>query len=494
MLKKYIFLFYILTLWGFSLKAQENVLYQFNKLPQAIKLNPAYQPDCKLFIGLPVLSNLSFGYDNNAFNYNQIFDRTGDSIRINLADLSKNLDLYNHIRLSFATDILSIGYKYNDMYFMFNFGQQTFAGISFPRAIVDLVNGNWNTIANVPIQHDFSVLGINAQSYNNISISASKPINRKLTAGIRLSYLKGIANLNNQNRHLSLLTNAYPISLTALINSQINAAGFFTIQIPDSIGQLPKATIDNSQIGVMQLLFPKNNGFSMDIGIQFHYSDVLTFNASLRNLGFIKWKTNPSNVLVNGAYVFNGINFDDYIAGGQSTGNVIQSIKDSLLNSFTYTSTNESYNKALPMHFMFEADYKLNDKTNIDMLVHALIYDQMIEFSATAGISYQLLKKLRTNLSFSYLNSSFNAGGGLVFGAKNINFFILTENLPIRYAKLSNSPLLVPYSAQTVNLQFGLNLKFGCNKTDKIKGQSNSECPAFGSPYHPKTKKKSKKR
>ena len=276
----------------------------------------------------------------------------------------------------------------------------------------------------------------------------------------------------------------------ALVNSQINTAGFLNVQLPDTVGGIPSTTIDNSQLTVMNLLLPKNNGFSIDLGIQYKYTDVLTLNASIRNIGYIKWKINPSNIIVNGSYAFNGVDFDEYLAGESSTGNIIQTLKDSILDSFEYTPSSESYNDALPLHFMFSGDYELSEKTKLTGLVHTIIYDQVIEASATAGISHQILKKIKGNLSLSYLNSNINIGGGLVFGKKNASFYLLTENIPIQFAKVSGTPILIPISAQTINLQFGLNLKFACDKKKNKKATDNTTCPAYKTPRKAPKKKK----
>jgi hypothetical protein len=474
----YIFIL-IFALTKYSL-SQDNVMYQFNKLPQAAKLNPAFQPDCNFFVGLPILSNFRFSYDNNAFNYKQLFYKDQDSIRINLDELSEKLSMNNHIRIGVETDLLHLGYRFKDYYFFFNYGHQSIAGVSFPSDVLQIFNGNWNTDANVPVNLDFSSLGANVNSYHNFSLSISKKLDKKLQAGIRFSYLKGLANISNTNRKLAVYTSAFPISLLALADAQINTAGLVITELSTDSASIPSISADNSQLNAMSLLFPKNNGLSLDLGIQYQYNDFLSIEASIKNIGYINWKVNPSNISLFGSYAFDGINFDEYLAGNTANTDIVQTLQDSVLESFNTKITQTGYRKALPLHFYFSTVYKLNEKAEISGVIHALLYDQVIEASATAGISYQFLKNLQTNLSISYLNSTFNMGGALIFGSKNAQFYILSENIPLSFAKISGTPILIPYSAKTVNLQFGLNLKFGCNAGKKGKSNNSStNCPAY---------------
>ncbi len=489
-IKLYISIF--LSLYTTQLIAQDNVLYQFNEQAQSIKLNPANQPKCRLFIGIPVLSNLRISYDNSAFSYKDLFIHSGDSLQFNLAAFQQKSASANHIRLGLATDILSIAYAYKDIYFMFNIDHQTTANISFPGSLFDLTKGNWNVQTQTPINYNFNSLGVYVQSYNNFSLSISKPFNKNLRLGVRLSYLKGLTNLSTFSRHLGLETSSFPIALTVLVNSQINSAGFIKVGLPAQVGQSPSFGIEAGAISVKSLIFPPNTGFSVDFGLIYHYTEVLTISSSLRDLGYIKWKTNATNVNVEGSYAFKGVDLDSYLSGNSANGNIVQTLKDSILNSFTYTPGNTSYSDALPMQFMFAANYEISEKTSLNALVHSIIYDQVIEASVTAGIIYQLGKAFKTNLSLSYLNNTVNVGGGFVWGKKHLHFFLITENIPLRFARITGTPIFIPYSARTINLQTGLSLSFGCDRKSK-KGRvlDNMSCPAY--PRHRNIKKRHKK-
>ncbi len=467
--------------------AQDNILYQFNRQAQANKLNPAYKPQCKVYIGLPVLSNLKLGYANSAFAYKDLFYKNGDSLQFNLEKLQQKKALNNHIRLDFSTDILNIGVAWKKYYFLFNVSNITQANISFPTGIFQLTNGNWNTRGNAPINFDFNTLGIFFNSYNSFNLSASKPLNKNLRAGVRIAYLRGITNLSTDSRHLGLQTGSFPINLTAIVDSRINSAGLLQIQAPAAGNYTPNVSINSSQLSVKNLILPPNTGWSVDLGIQYKYSDAINFNASIVNLGFINWKTGVNNVSFSGSYSFQGINFDNYLSGNSSSGNVVENLRDSILASFTYLPMQETYKDALPLHFYFSAEYLLSEKLEITALIHSMVYDQVIEASVSAGINYQLTKSLKTNATISYLNNDIAIGGGLLLEKKHTNFFLITENIPVQFAKISGTSILIPYSAQTLNLQLGWGIKLGCKKLKNQQAKSNTYCPAY--PMHKNRRK-----
>ena len=57
-----------------------NTSYFLSNLPQRFRLNPAYQPEYKAFVGLPGLSGISINYLNSSFTPESLLQKRGDSI------------------------------------------------------------------------------------------------------------------------------------------------------------------------------------------------------------------------------------------------------------------------------------------------------------------------------------------------------------------------------------------------------------------------------
>lgn len=49
-----------------------NVTYYLSNLPQRVRINPSYQPEYKVWIGLPALSGISVNYMNSSFGIDDL--------------------------------------------------------------------------------------------------------------------------------------------------------------------------------------------------------------------------------------------------------------------------------------------------------------------------------------------------------------------------------------------------------------------------------------
>ena len=69
---------------GSVVEAQDgnNTSYFLSNLPQQFRLNPAYQPEYKVFIGLPGLSGVSVNYLNSSFTVEDLLFKRDDSISL----------------------------------------------------------------------------------------------------------------------------------------------------------------------------------------------------------------------------------------------------------------------------------------------------------------------------------------------------------------------------------------------------------------------------
>ncbi len=71
----------VISLVG-GVKAQDgnNTSYFLSNLPQRYRLNPAYQPEYKVFVGLPGLSGISVNYLNSSFTAEDMLYKKNDSV------------------------------------------------------------------------------------------------------------------------------------------------------------------------------------------------------------------------------------------------------------------------------------------------------------------------------------------------------------------------------------------------------------------------------
>jgi hypothetical protein len=80
------------------------------------------------------------------------------------------------------------------------------------------------------------------------------------------------------------------------------------------------------------LLNTKNMGFGLDIGATYNISEKIMVSAALTDLGFIKWKTDVTNLQAKGRFEFSGIDLSDFINGTKTMDELgtetLESLKD----------------------------------------------------------------------------------------------------------------------------------------------------------------------
>ena len=135
----------LLTVCSFQARAQYDFALQgMTLVPQRMYINPAFVPDSKWHIGLPMLSSNHITLGHNGFAYSQLIKKdANDSLYV---DLQSALDRMG------KTDYLSMNAKFDLLSFSFTFGPEknNFMYVHSSMRIAtrlnlpkDLLNGIW---------------------------------------------------------------------------------------------------------------------------------------------------------------------------------------------------------------------------------------------------------------------------------------------------------------------------------------------------------------
>ena len=463
--------------------SQENTLYFMKNNVQRIDVNPAYQPECKYFLELPILSSVQLAYNNTGFGYNDIIAHgTGnqaDSLIFDIDNLATKLKKVNHIRTDLRFNILGFGAKINETYISFNISNHTEMRVGFPRDIINFKDGNWNLETDKPIPLDFSGIGIDAINYTSIGLTASQNMGY-IQVGATAKLLLGGVNFNTQRTNIWLETENNPIALAANTDILLNAS--MPLNVAYTADGYIESVNTNFTNPVSDFLLTGNKGVALDFGLMTQPTDNMTFALSVTDIGLIGWKNNESNFTANGYFRFVGFDFTDYQTNYDGTA-LVDQLKDSLLNAFQFENANNSYSSFLMPKVYAGLDYELNEKVSFGAVGKILIYDKQFDPSFTLSVNARPLPFLSTTLSYSVMNRSFkNLGFALGIGSKGAQLYLISDNIPINYVKDVSSGLMLPYAARTLNFRLGLNIIFGCGEgNDRNKGsKSNTYCPAYG--------------
>ncbi|MFP4023640.1 MAG: DUF5723 family protein [Thiohalospira sp.] len=446
-------------------------LYYINRIPQSNQMNPAMQPKCNFFLGLPAVSSLQFEAGNNRYTLSDLIMQhpSEDSLitflhpdaQYNKSDFLSKLGNNNSFFQDFQTDLLSFGFRVNTWYFSFNLSEKLSMSLNYPEDLMDFaLNGNKNFIYKTT---DFSNLGVNANFYREYGIGVAKELSNDLFIGVRGKVLFGHANISNSSNNVLGFYSSRDsifIDANAIVNTSsplaatTNADGDFDgFEVP--------AYIENSETDSLidLALLHQNMGFGIDIGLYYKPIDKVALSLSLIDLGYIKWDNDVTNLQLKGEYSFKGIDVSDEIGSEETDEDPFEQVIDSLENSFTISNQSNSYTTGLGTKIYVGASYFVSPKFDVSFLSRSYIYNDYLNQAFTFSANVRPVNGISASLSYSIMNGTYNnIGFGLVLGGAPLQLYIITDNA---------SAALWGHKTSAVNLRFGLNVAFGCRQKTK---------------------------
>ena len=165
-----------------------NTYYHMFGVPQSNQLNPAFQPGCDGYFGLPVVSALRFEVESNGLSYGDIFEwNSTDKKYITFMHPQGNkqkfldaLEPVNLIRAELASSLISVGWRKEELYFTLDFTERIIQGMSFSKDFAEfMVYGNLNSA-----NFNFSDLAENLTYFHELAIGASYNFEDEMQFGI----------------------------------------------------------------------------------------------------------------------------------------------------------------------------------------------------------------------------------------------------------------------------------------------------------------------
>jgi hypothetical protein len=467
--------------------AQDNTMYLMPAIPQANQLNPAYFQPCRIYVELPVISSVKEFTRNSAFGFHDVV-HTGTGPQsgtyyLDLANLEKNIKKNNYFQTEIDIDLLGFGFGLKGWYFTFGIANHSEFLLSYPRDLILLKDGNWQVANGRPVQINLKHLGFENTIWNSLGVSAAREINDGLRIGVRLKYVQGMANITSVPSELKLTTTSNPISLAASVDYRINAS-FPVVPGYTNNGLVNSLNFNNSFKNIpSDFIFNGNGGLGIDGGIIHDLDEITQVSASFTDLGFIRWRKNTHNFTATGNFTFSGIDLDKYQANPGQT-DLIKALQDSISNAFTASNSINDYTTLLPVKIFGGITRALLPNLRAGAMTRIEIYNRHVMPSISFSMNYSPMPSLAASLSYTIMNNKFNQiGAGIALGNRGAQFYLVTDNIPVRFTKDTGSSLIWPYNARMLSMRFGLNMLFGCNKKeDKQRPKSHKQrdpCPAY---------------
>jgi hypothetical protein len=465
------------------------VLYYMN-IPQNHLDNPALRPTNSSYIGIPMLTGFDFTLNNNFVNFSDIImkGQKNDSL---ISVLHKDYDIdkfinklkaSNFITPEISIQILGLGFTVGkDMYVTLDMVDRIYTNIAIPKDLFLLaLKGNGSFVGSTM---DLSGFDAQIRYWHEFGMGISKNFGNNLRLGIRPKVLFGVADFSINNQTFGLTVNQdysweFNANLTANLSGPVNVYTSSKNTI-DSIkfdeSKFKKGSGNDADINkIANFFFNKQNmGLGVDLGAQYSVTSKLQVSASVTDLGYIRWKSDVTNLKAESSFKFNGFNVTDVVNGSKTMDQLAQDMADSLKNSFSITNGSKPYNTSLPLGFNLGGSYNLTKNISIGILSHSILNDKKIREALTLSANINLGSALSTSICYTAENGRFdNLGAGLAFRLGIFQLYFIADRIPVTFNKITsdNNSFMVPATWNTFNTRFGVNLAFGNNvkkKTDK---------------------------
>jgi hypothetical protein len=434
-------------------------LYNMELVPQRIFQNPAFIPDHKFYIGIPVLSGIQSSYAL-PFSYNDAITRgSDDSLTFNISDVLGKLEKNDQLTFFSDVDILSFGTRIDSGRFYLGFSIRERISQQY-RIPANLGNFLWygNAAPQLFGKEVNIAPTVNVTAWDEYAASFSGyAMKGKLTWGARLKYLSGRVNSTTTKADLKVYTDTGTYQMYLKSDIAISTSGLsnreFAADDRESSRIVPGLSNYFDQ-RVSSLIFPGNNGVGIDVGLSYQVNPHIGISASVLDIGFITWSKNTMTLVSRNPgteVVFNGVSLNSFIDMLESYDSFGRKLKDSIVNLAKIdTVFGEKYTSWLPVRYNLGGSYLINEHHRFNILFNGISWNRKFYPALSVSYNYQLGGILGLMVSYNIFNRQYtNIGAGLSVKAGPIQLFVMSDNIPgmISYKGSNN------YS-----IQFGLNI------------------------------------
>jgi outer membrane protein OmpA-like peptidoglycan-associated protein len=434
----------LLTLGLQQVRAQYDFTIQgMNIVPQRNYVNPAYIPDSKWHLGLPMLSSNHIAGGFSGFAYSDLVRKRGDSLYLDFGNAIDKMGSTGYLSVNANFDLLSFSFKFGkekNNFIYVNVTERIMARYTLPKNLPEFVwRGN---AAFLGEEVDFSGLNADASHFREYGITYARTLlKKKLNVGLSVKYLYGMENVSTDVNRISVFTDENTFDITARSDFRINSTGAFG----DDFESIPD--------DVVGYIFQRNNhGFAFNLGAQYKINEKWEVAASGLDLGMIFWNDNPINYVMDDAnFTYQGLDIAQFIA--QDSTNYLENFLDSIVNTFDITETNNSYSTSLPSRMYVSGAYNINKNNRVALDFYGEVFKGHFEPAVNISYTKRFGKIFAISGSYMYNNQSWaNLGAGFALTLGPLQWYLTMDNIL--------API-IPQHVQNFHFHSGLNMVFG---------------------------------
>lgn len=450
----------------------QNSLYFMNGIPQANRINPARQPQCGFYIGIPALSPVSTQISSDPLAYDDVIQPhpSEDSLITFLHPLGdreaflKKLLPLNIVLADTRVSALSIGFGTGAGFFSLDLTTRAEVSLYYPRDLARLFLEG----ADEGGVYNMDGMGPDFSGFDEIALGWSKAFGNNWQVGVRGKALFGFGNLSVKRSEFELRTSEELWNIQS--DMEFSASLPFAEIIYDEDGMIEDIIIEDEFNSTRPSAFfkqafnTKNFGLAIDLGVDFRPSDRWLLSASILDIGYIHWTDEVHKMSFKTDYDYAGLEVNPFdFTGDLSFGDYVDSsfsaIGDSLAGELEFMPGG-SYSSRLNPKLYIGASWWASPNINFGLVSRTDFLRETIHEQLTASANFAAGRILNFTLSYTFMNSYWkNFGAGISINAGPVNIYAISDN--------TLNVVFWPEEAKAVNLWFGMNLVFGYRKCMK---------------------------
>ena len=433
--------------------ANPNTMYFMEYLPYQAMMNPALQPRCKSYVELPLISTISASASTGGLTLNDFFYiKDGKLVTFLHPEYGTKEAVYSKLMRAPGFDaevdlsLLGFGFRLKEKgYVTINASLRANTAIGMPSDIFTL--GMYGTPDTVNVNSYDIDMPISMNVFLDLSGGYSQKINDQWTAGGRVHLLYGLANarLKSDDLALDMSHQEWKLSGTVNGNMSVIGVGLDTDENGNVTGFSTPSSMDNF-FKTLDCSF----GASLDLGAVYKPVPELKISLSVKDLGFIVWKTNATKCSGSIEGVYTGVGYPLSDEDFSSTLEVGQ-----------LTATKGTYTTMMNGKIYAGVEYDfLNNMMSLG-LVSKTSYNYS-HWNEEITVAYNLRPCSWFGLSASYSlisGRSSTLGLGVNLRIPPFSIYAVSDYTPVHYTSSG-----IPYRTSAVNVQAGIVLTFGCMK------------------------------
>ena len=465
-----------------SISAQQaNTMYFMKENPLYHTLNPAFQPESRFYFGIPGISSIDFGVGNNSFIFSDICYPYTDSLNQKKTGLfmhpeiglkkngidnflkahRKNLRVFQNVEVT----LLSFGFKSNKSFYSFDISTKEEFQLIMPKAFTSAI---FKGVENPEGITDFALdkLSLSSIVYTQAALGYAYNMDEKWQFGGKVKLLFGHANLATDFSNLKLQISKEEWLLKGNSSLSASAPGLTIKTEEDDEGNETFNFDFDDNIKVSKAF--SNFGMALDLGASYKILDNLQASVSVIDLGLIHWGKNVQQVTQKSDFVFDGIKNYDI---NDTKKKYFEEYGDELKSMYQVEKKPSSYNTWLTAKVYAGVEYSLWDnRMSFGLLSKTYITQQRLFEDMTISYNFRPFYPVALSLSYSLLDGRWsNIGAGVNLNLGPINLFVISDNIPFKFAKGNDSGLMLPTGTQATHVSVGLNFILGPKKEKEPK-------------------------